>query len=149
MANIFNWNCRGLGQLKKRKLISDYILEHKIGILSIQETKIENFRDRTLNSICKGNMKWFYKSSEGTLGNSGGILAGIDSSIYDVLDVQIFYYSVTIHLKNKSEQFTWYFTSVYAPVLSQQRSSFLNELQTIFFQFTRFCMVGLWRFQHG
>ena len=41
-------------------------------------------------------------------------------------------FSITILLKKKSDDFQWLFTSVYGPVVSKKRSSFLTELQNIY-----------------
>jgi exonuclease III len=37
--NILSCNIRGLGKSKRRKLVKDILLEHKIDVVSLQEIK--------------------------------------------------------------------------------------------------------------
>lgn len=48
--NIFSWNVRGLGKLKRRRLVRDMLLNHHIDIISLQENKKSTFKDRTLRN---------------------------------------------------------------------------------------------------
>jgi exonuclease III len=51
MVNILCWNCRGLGKTNRRSLLKEYIVDNKIDILGIHETKVEFLSDKTLNFV--------------------------------------------------------------------------------------------------
>jgi hypothetical protein len=98
--------------------LKDYILEHHIDIVAIQETKLESLPPRTLNFLSTFISNWIFKPSEGNL---GGIHVGINESFYSVLDTLILNFFVIVHLRNKQDSFDWYFTVVYGPTISAKR----------------------------
>ena len=69
--NILTWNCRGLNASSKRHRLRDIIVANHIDIVTIQETKKENFTTRQLKSISSQLDIWFWLPSSG---RSGGIL---------------------------------------------------------------------------
>jgi exonuclease III len=83
MVRILSWNCRGFNKSKKRNLLSEYLTEHKIDIVGLQKTNIEVFSDRILNKLSNKIMFWLSKSSQG---NSGGILLGVNDSLYIIIN---------------------------------------------------------------
>ena len=115
MINFLSWNARGLGLPHKRSLLRDYLMFHKIDILGIQETKKESFSSRILKNLSPHITSWLYKSS---VGSSGGILVGFNESKFELLDSWINDFSVTVHLRNKTETYDWLFTVVYGPTTS-------------------------------
>jgi predicted HTH transcriptional regulator len=60
---------------KRRWLIKDILYNHKIDLVSLQETKKEVFKDRTLWNLSNIITKWVVLLSNG---RSGGILLGIN-----------------------------------------------------------------------
>lgn len=112
---------------KRKYLLKEYLVDNKIDILGIQEIKYKKFSERTLNFLSHSISTWYFKPS---IGNFGGMLVGVNIDIFSILDKKNlrFYY---IHLKNKNDNFSWFFTVVYEPVLSSQKSSFLVELKFI------------------
>jgi exonuclease III len=93
MVNVLCWNCRGLGRAKRRRLLKEYIVDNKIDILGIQETKLESLPDRTLNFVSSSLTAWFFKPS---VGNSGGIMIGINDDLFIILNTIILDFSITI-----------------------------------------------------
>jgi exonuclease III len=93
---ILCWNCRGFNKPKKRTLLKKNIKENQIDILGLQETKMENFTDRILNNLASNITKWIVKKS---IGNSGGILVGINISLFSILDVWELDFTITVLLK--------------------------------------------------
>jgi hypothetical protein len=89
---------------------------------------MESILDRILSSLSNTITEWFIKPS---VGNSGGILVSINSSIFSILNVWIFDFLVSILLNTKVDNFSWLLTIVYGPVLSCKKTSFLSELRTI------------------
>jgi exonuclease III len=102
MVNVFNWNCRDFNKSKKKLLLTEYLHQHKADLIDIQETKIESVSERILTKLSSTITCWVIKPSQG---NSGGILVGINDSLYQVLDQWILDYSITICLKNKANSF--------------------------------------------
>lgn len=74
--NIISWNVRGLGKPKRRRLVRDVLADHYINIVSLQETKKEDFKDRTLKNFSPYITGWFILPS---VGRSGGILLGVNA----------------------------------------------------------------------
>ena len=128
MVNILSWNARGLGSANKRRALKDYIHNHHIDIVGLQETKKETIQPRLLNSLSSNITHWTPKPSQGA---SGGILLGLNDSQFFILNTWIMDFTITVHLKNKSENFEWLLTIVYGPVLSNLRQDILNELYSI------------------
>jgi exonuclease III len=100
--NILNCNVRGLGKSKRRRLVKDILSTHNIDIISLQETKKEEFKNRTLKNLSINITKWLVLPSQG---RSGGILLGINKGKLEILDSWILSFSISIMLKNKSSNF--------------------------------------------
>lgn len=128
MISFLNWNARGLGSSVKRRFLSDIFFTKRIDIVGIQETKKDSFPVRMLNAFSSTISRWIFKSSQGS---SGGILVSINETKFELLNSWIMDFSISLHLRNKNEDFEWLFTVVYGPVISSQRSLFLAELRAI------------------
>lgn len=128
MVNILSWNIRGLGSSIKKRALKEILYHNQIDIVGIQETKLESFSSRTLNALSNTVTHWTTKSSNGA---SGGLLLGINESKFWILNTWIMDFSITVHLKNKFENFEWLFTIVYGPVQYSLRNNFLSEIQSI------------------
>jgi exonuclease III len=48
--NILSWNVRGLGTVKKRRLVKDLLYIHSIDLVNLQKTKKSEFKERTLKN---------------------------------------------------------------------------------------------------
>jgi hypothetical protein len=105
MINILSWNYRGFNSPKKRLLLSEYLVQHQIDIVGFQETKKEYFSERILHKLSSKISFWIFLPSAG---NSGGLLLGINESIFHVIDSWVSKYSITIYLKNKNDDFYGY-----------------------------------------
>lgn len=119
--NILSWNIRGLGKAKRKRLVRVVMIEHKIDIIALQETKLESIKERTLRNISLIINNWFILHSTG---RSGGILVGINEDYYQVVNSWIGKFSVSILIKNKATGYEWLFTSVYGPSSSLSRINF-------------------------
>lgn len=75
--NIISWNVRGLGKPKRRRLVIDVLADHYIDRVSLQETKKEDLKDRTLNNWSPNITGWFILPE---VGRDGGILFGVNES---------------------------------------------------------------------
>jgi uncharacterized Fe-S cluster-containing radical SAM superfamily protein len=84
MAHILCWNCRDFNKPQKGRLLAADLQTHKIDILDIQETKPEVLKEHILSNLSSSITHWITKSF---VGNSRGILAGINTSLFSVLNV--------------------------------------------------------------
>jgi exonuclease III len=100
--NILSWNVRGLGKPKRRRLVKEIIFTHHIDIVSIQETKKSEFKERTLRNLSNILTKWVILPADG---NSGGILVGINENKIELIQSWIFNYSITILFKQRNTGF--------------------------------------------
>jgi hypothetical protein len=75
---------------------------------------MESIPDHILSSLSHTITDWFIKPS---VGNFYGILVGINSSIFSILNVWVMDFSVSILLNNKIDNFSWLLTIVYGPIL--------------------------------
>jgi hypothetical protein len=60
MVNIICWDCRGLGQVKRKRLLKEYICDNKVDILGIQKTKVESLLTITINFLSSSISSWFF-----------------------------------------------------------------------------------------
>jgi hypothetical protein len=69
------------------------LLNHHIDIVSIQETKKQEFKETTLSNISYKITHWFILPA---IGRSGGILVGVNDTFFEIIDCKIlafFYYN--------------------------------------------------------
>lgn len=122
---ILNWNIRGMNAFRKRQILTDMIKDNKVDIVAIQETKKEDFKDRTLRSLSSHINTWTWLPSRG---RSGGILFGCPSSKISIVEYHKHTFSITLILECKSSQMRWMYTIVYAPIDKQLKKLFWEEM---------------------
>jgi hypothetical protein len=126
MVNIFCWNRRGLNKPTKRRLLSHNLKSNNTDIVGIQETKIEEIKERSLLAISSSITHWITKSSES---NSERLLVGINISLFSILQTWILDYSIYVLLQNKYDSFIWLLTFVYGHILSSHKKIFFGEIK--------------------
>lgn len=119
--NFLNWNARGINSSKKRQILHDIIVDHKIDIIAIQETKRATFNNRILRSISTTLDVWFWVPSKG---RSGGILFGCDSNLFKYVSHSLHQFALNIVVECKQDGCTWQITIVYGPVIRAHKNSF-------------------------
>lgn len=126
--NFLNWNARGINSSKKRQILHDIIVDHKIDLIAIQETKKEKFNNRVLKSISTHFDIWEWVPS---IGRSSGILFGCDSSKFSYISHTAHQFSLDIHLECKTDGHKWQVTIVYGPVDRSKKPDLWIELDQI------------------
>ena len=126
--NFLNWNARGLNSYKKRQILHDILVDHHIDILAIQETKKEQFTNRILRTISTRFDVWYWVPS---VGRSGGILFGCDSSLINCISHSIHKFALNVHVENKIDGQKWQITIVYGPVIRTLKKELWIELNHI------------------
>lgn len=63
--NILNWNVRGLNSSRSRQLLRDLLIDNRIDVVAIQETKKESFTNRCLKGLSTRLDNWVWLPSVG------------------------------------------------------------------------------------
>ena len=125
MKGIF-WNSRGLRDLAKFRFLSVITKEQQLDFIALLETHRSEYTDTELNNICGG--KQFLWSWTGPKGHSGGILLGINPTVFDIGFISQGDFHIKFHLRNKIDGFHWNLIAVYGAARIEQKNSFLTEL---------------------
>jgi hypothetical protein len=106
--------------------VTELVREEQINFIALSETGRESFPDHVLKNLCAGrDFLWHAMAPHGRL---GGILLGVDLSVFDIgaIDEGNFYVKFTLRYKSTDFKFVLY--SIYAPAQSQNKAAFLTEL---------------------
>ena len=125
MKGVF-WNSRGLADLAKHRFLAELVKEEQINFIALSETGRDSFPDHVLKNLCGGrDFLWHAMAPHG---RSGGILLGVDLTIFDIgaIDEGDFYVKFTLRYKLNDFKFVIY--SIYGPAQPQNKSAFLSEL---------------------
>lgn len=138
--NIISWNVRGLGGVRKRRVVRECVSKFNPTILILQETKKECMCSRLVKSVV-GN-KLIGWCALPTCGISGGILIAWDLTEVTKLDEIVGNFSVSIKFAEVSSGFEWLISGVYGPCRPQQKCNFWDELLSIRTQWRGPWVVG-------
>lgn len=95
---ILSWNVRGLGGVKKRRLIRECMSYFKPDIIIIQETKNEVMGDRLIwSSIRSVLSEWCVLP---TIGTSGGIMLAWNPNVIRKKDSRLGSFSISLLLED-------------------------------------------------
>jgi hypothetical protein len=78
--------------------LKEILIKEHIGVVCLQETKIDIFSNRMLLSISTIFKSWYFLPATSS---SWGILLGLNDVIMDVLSVKMVCFSITVLLGNK------------------------------------------------
>jgi hypothetical protein len=123
------WNSRGLNRPDKLTRVHDLIRETCPNIISFFESKKEDFSLIQLQALDpSGKFAWNWLPAKNT---AGGILVGISNDMFDVYKWEIHSYSISVLIKNKADNVTWRFISVYGSTYEEHKLEFINELHNV------------------
>lgn len=123
------WNIRGIGKDSRRRQVREFIEQHKLGVVGLQETIKDTFSDRELRDLA-GNREFTWKWLPAQ-GRSGGILMGVDQSFLELEDVCILSYCISMTIRDRRSNFRWMMVTVYGPVNHDFSNDFLAEIGNI------------------
>jgi hypothetical protein len=106
--------------------LAELVKEEQINFIALSENGRESFPDHVLKNLCVGrDFLWHAMAPHG---RSGGILLGVDLSVFDIgaIDEGDFY--VKFILRYKSNDFKFVLYSIYGPTQLQNKGAFLTEL---------------------
>ncbi|XP_062193487.1 uncharacterized protein LOC133896859 [Phragmites australis] len=105
-----------------------------------EETHRNDFVQTDLNHFCGDrDFGWHWSSPRG---RSGGILMGVNLSLFEVIDIFEGEFHVKFHLKCKDDGFQWILMAVYGAAQPEYKELFLTELVHACSNLTLPIMVG-------
>ena len=134
------WNVRGLGKDSRRRQVKEFIEQHNLGVVGLQETIRDSFDDIELRELV-GNRDFSWKWLP-TQGRSGGILMGVDQSVLEMKDANILSYCIAMTIRDRRSNFRWVMVTVYGLVNHDLCNDFLVEIGTICAQSVLPIIVG-------
>ena len=90
---ILSWNVRGVNDPDKRKVIKNFLKIHKVDLVCLQETKVQEMNIDMVRSLRVGRLlNWKALKVEGS---AGGILLLWDNSRISLVDSVVGSFSVS------------------------------------------------------
>ena len=110
---ILIWNVRGANNRNKRKIIKSLIKDHRVDLVCLQETKIQEMSTTIVRSLGVGRfLDWVALDSNGA---AGSILIFWDNRVLNRLGVEMGEFLLSCRFKNGIDGLTLVFTRVYGP----------------------------------
>ena len=104
---ILSWNVRGVNDLEKRKVIKNFIRIHRVDMICLQETKVQEMNIEMVHSLGVGRfLNWTALNAEGS---AGGILLIWDKSRISLGDSLVGNFSVSRLFRMEEDGFQWVF----------------------------------------
>lgn len=97
------WNCRGIGDVEKRKFIKEQINLNSLDVAGIHETMKQEFSPLELSVLSgQDNFDWTFLPPRG---RSSGILVGINNNTLVKDNHELGEYYVKLNVKNVVDDF--------------------------------------------
>ena len=126
---ILSWNVRGVNDPEKRKVIKNFIRIHRVDMICLQETKVQEMNIEMVRSLRVGRLlNWTALNAEGS---AGVILLIWDKRRISLVDSMVGNFSVSCLFKMEEDGFQWVFSRVYGPIEKSLREHFWEELGSI------------------
>jgi hypothetical protein len=120
------YNIRGFGQQGCRTQLKDFMREHRLDVLGLQETIKQDFSTAELRSLeCGQPFIWNWVPAEG---HSGGLLLGFREESFEVGEWNKGTFFIGAVLFQRSNRSKWCFVLVYGPADHGRSEEFLNKL---------------------
>lgn len=112
--------------MAKHDFLRDIAIDKNLDFIAILETNRRYFTDECLNTFCGGKeFCWHWIPPNG---RSGGVLLGVNSTIFAVQRTLVGEFHVKFHLKYKCDNFCWVLMAVYGVAQPEHKDCFLAEL---------------------
>lgn len=79
--NIICWNVRGMNDPSRERDVHELLVEHKIGIVGLLETKVKQSNVGRIENRVNGNCRWINNCGSD---DAGRVFVGWDPLIYNV-----------------------------------------------------------------
>ncbi|XP_066334366.1 uncharacterized protein [Miscanthus floridulus] len=135
--NILVWNVRGLNGRAWRNVVRDFIVQERVSLVCLQETKLSNVCNQ-LASECLGTS--FEYAFLPAVNTAGGVLLGWRTDAWSASHVSLQSHSVTAKITSRCDpRLAWWITVVYGSLDANDQQAFLNELVGL-----RSSLLGPW-----
>ena len=92
---------------EKRKLIKSIIMSHKVDLVCLKETKVQEMSIQMIRSLGVGIfLEWEVVEARGLIGD---ILVFWDNRVVDLLDMEVGVFSISCCFKPYEDGFVWMF----------------------------------------
>jgi exonuclease III len=127
--NIMIWNVRGLNARARRNSVREFVVQERVSLLCLQETKMVNVLPALVNEMLGPLFDYCFLPS---VGLSGGIVMAWRTDVWTMADVSVQQFSVTAKatLSNVTTEL-WWITVVYGPQEDAEKIEFLNSLVAV------------------
>lgn len=110
----------------RRGLLREVIHQNKIEVICLQGTIRESFHLRELRNFCGGrDFQWITKPANG---HSGGLLLGANLDLFEVKEMDLGEFFLSMVLKNRRDGKEWGIINIYGPVQGEKKDDFLREI---------------------
>jgi exonuclease III len=123
------WNVRGLGKSSRKQQVKEFIEEHKLQMVGLQETMKDSFSGRDLLDLA--GIREFTWQWIPPKGKSGGILMGVCLETLELEDFSIHVFCIVMDVRDRRSNFRWRFITVYGPARHDLSVAFIDELKAI------------------
>jgi exonuclease III len=121
------YNLRGFGSGGRRTQLRDYMKQHSLDILGLQETIKQDFSTAELRSLeCGGQFAWNWLPADG---HSGGLLLGFRDECFEVGSWKKGTFFLSASVFQRKTRLKWCFFLVYGPADHRRTDEFLVELE--------------------
>lgn len=129
---LLSWNCRGLGDLKKCKVVSDVIRSSRCDICMLQETKINEMSFKYVSSFLPS---FFFLNCAYILarGSKGGMVIAW-KKFYLLQNTWATRNTLSVLLRDQRTGEQALFTTVYGPSVDTDKPAFIEELNNLMHQ---------------
>ena len=119
---ILSWNVKGVNDPDKRKVIKNFLITHKVDLVCLQETKVQEMNNDMVHSLGAGRfLNWKALNVEGS---ARGILLLWDNNRTTMVNSVVSSFSVSCLFRMAEDGYQWAFSRVYGPVEKRLRESF-------------------------
>lgn len=128
-CNFLSWNVRGLGNLKRRRLVKELVGQYKPDVVILKETKLARMNNRIVRSLCSvENVDWIDLPA---IGSVGGIIMFWNKDCVQCVTKWVDGFSVSMEAGILGGNQRWVITGVYGPPSGAGWADFLVELRSI------------------
>lgn len=125
--NIMIWNVRGLNRRARRCVVHEFVLQERVCLLCLLETKIAALFEPWANELMGSDFDYCCVPAQGA---SGGIVVAWRRDLWLASQTSCRSFSASVCLSQaQASSPPWWFTAVYGPVLDSLKPLFLDELR--------------------
>lgn len=120
---VMSWNVRGLNKSHKQLALKNYVLEHKIDVLLLQETKMKKANFDNIAKYLWLGATYSYSDADGA---SGGLVVLWNPLRFNGSELFYYWCSVGVYFAYPGD--SWLLINVYAPNQRNARNSLWQVL---------------------